>query len=69
VYGRRAGSVNSFEYSEALKKAKLIWNDQSLEKWLTDPQQLVPNNAMAFHVENPSERRDIISYLKSSSDR
>jgi cytochrome c len=67
VYGRMAGSVNSFEYSEALKKSRVIWNDESLEKWLTDPEQFVPNNNMDFHLENAGERRDIIAYLKKSS--
>jgi cytochrome c len=67
VYGRMAGSVDSFEYSEALKKSRIIWNDESLEKWLTNPEQFVPSNNMAFHLENAGERRDIIAYLKKSS--
>jgi cytochrome c len=69
VYGRMAGSMDSFEYSEALKKSKIIWNDESLEKWLTDPEQFVANNNMAFHLEKAGERRDIIAYLKKSSGR
>jgi cytochrome c len=69
VYGRMAGSVDSFEYSAALKKSRIIWNDESLEKWLTDPEQLVPNNNMDFHLEKASERHDIIAYLKKSSGR
>jgi cytochrome c len=69
VYGRTAGSVDSFQYSDALRNSKIIWNDESLEKWLTDPGQLVPNNDMAFHLENGGERRDIIAYLKHRSGR
>jgi cytochrome c len=69
VYARMAGSVDSFEYSDALKKSKIIWNDESLEKWLTDPEQFVPNNNMAFHLEKAGERREIIAYLKRSSGR
>jgi cytochrome c len=69
VYGRTAGSVDSFQYSDALRNSKIIWNDESLEKWLTDPEQLVPNNDMAFHLENGGERRDIIAYLKHRSGR
>jgi cytochrome c len=67
VYGRMAGSLDSFEYSEALKKSRIIWNDESLEKWLTDPEQFVPNNNMGFHLEKAGERRDIIGYLKKTS--
>lgn len=66
VYGRMAGSVKSFEYSEALKRSGIIWKDESLQKWLTDPERFVPNNNMAFHLENGGERRDIIAYLKNS---
>ena len=69
VYGRMAGSVDSFEYSEALKKSRIIWNDESLERWLTGPEQFVPNNNMAFHLEKAGERRDIIAYLKNASGR
>lgn len=69
VYGRAAGSVNSFQYSDALKSSSLTWNDESLDKWLTDPEQLVPNNDMAFHLENSNERREIIAFLKQQSGK
>lgn len=69
VYGRTAGSVNSFEYSDALKKSGITWNAETLEKWLIDPERLVPNNNMDFHVERADERRDIIAYLKANSAR
>jgi cytochrome c len=67
VYGRAAGSVAGFQYSAELSKAKLVWNDETLEKWLADPDQLVPNNDMAFHVPNSDERRSIIQFLKSGA--
>ena len=69
VYGRTAGSVDSFEYSEALKASGIVWNAESLEKWLANPGQLVPNNNMSFHLENGGERRDIIDYLKKRSGK
>ena len=69
VYGREAGSVPSFEYSVAVKKSKLKWTEEALDKWLTDPEKLVPDNDMTFHVENVDERRAIISYLKQKSGK
>ena len=54
VYGRMAGSVDSFDYSEALKESGVIWNDESLNKWLTDPDQFLPNNNMAFISKSPA---------------
>ena len=65
VYGRRAGSTQDFQYSDALKNAKITWNEDLLDKWLTDTESLVPDNDMSFRVPNPDERRDVIAYLKS----
>jgi len=66
VYGRTAGTIESFQYSEALKKSGIKWTEENLAKWLTDTGKLVPNNDMAFHVEKSDERSEIIAYLKSS---
>jgi cytochrome c len=67
VYGRMAGSLDSYQYSDALKKSKLKWVDETLERWLTDTEKLVPNNDMTFHVESADERSAIIAYLKQNS--
>jgi cytochrome c len=64
VYGRRSGSVSSFNYSDALRNAEIIWEVETLDQWLNDPEKLVPGNDMAFQVVNPAERREIIRYLK-----
>lgn len=64
VYGRAAASVSSFEYSAALQKSKITWTEETLEKWLADPDKLVPDNDMPFHVQNADERHEIIAYLK-----
>jgi cytochrome c len=69
VYGRKAASLESFQYSDALKKSKILWTDETLERWLADTEKLVPNNDMTFHVEKPDERRAIIAYLKHDSGR
>ena len=69
VYGRAAGSVTSFQYSQALQKSKFTWTSETLDKWLTDPDMLVPNNDMTFSVPNPAERSAIIAYLKEMSKK
>jgi cytochrome c len=66
VYGRAAGAVDSFQYSDALKKSKITWTETTLDKWLTDTETLVPDNDMSFHVERPDERAEIIGYLKQN---
>jgi cytochrome c len=69
VYGRPAGKVSNFNYSAALQSSQLIWDDASLDKWLADPDSLVADNDMAFHVSAPDERIDIIRYLKTLSEK
>ena len=65
VFGRPAGAVPNFPYSDATKKAKIVWDEATLEKWLADPDQLVPGNDMTFRLESAEERADIIAYLKA----
>lgn len=69
VYGRTAGSIDSFQYSDALKNSKVVWTDETLDRWLTDTEKFVPNNDMTFHVEKADERRNIIAYLKQNSGK
>jgi cytochrome c len=67
VYGRPSGTAEGFAYSAALKNARIVWDDQSLDRWLTDPDAFIAGNEMDFLVSRPQERRDLISYLKQSS--
>ena len=67
VYGRMSGTVASFQYSKALKTAHITWDATSLDKWLTDPEKLVPDSDMAFQLVRAEERTDIIAYLKQLS--
>ena len=69
VYGRASGSVETFKYSDAVKKAHITWNAESLDKWLIDPDKLIPDNDMAFHLEKADERREVIAHLKELSGK
>ena len=64
VYGRKAGSLPDYNYSPALKQSNFTWNDQTLDKWLADPQGFVPGSKMFYHLENPKDRADVIQFLK-----
>jgi cytochrome c len=66
VYGRKAGSAADYAYSEALKRSDVVWNDKTLNKWLTNPEKLIPGQKMGFSVPNPKERADLIAYLKQT---
>jgi cytochrome c len=64
VFGRTAGSVPGFDYSEALKNAKIVWTEANLDKWLADPEVLVPGSKMYFSVDKAGDRADLIAFLK-----
>jgi cytochrome c len=67
IFGHRSGSTAGFPYSDAVKSSRLTWDEQALDKWLEDPEKLIPNNDMAARVPDAADRANIIAYLKSLS--
>ncbi|WP_114857135.1 c-type cytochrome [Azospirillum brasilense] len=67
VVGRKAGSVETYKYSDAMKNAP-AWDEATLDAYLADPKSAVPGNKMAFSgVKNEQARKDLIAYLKKNS--
>nr|WP_173805713.1 c-type cytochrome [Leptothrix sp. C29] len=69
VFGRGAGKAPGYDYSPALKAATLTWDDASLDRWLADPERLLPGQRMGVNVPDAAERADLIAYLKSLAPR
>jgi len=67
VFGRQAGAVPTFSYSKAVKNSGVIWNEKTLDLWLTNPEQFIPGQEMGFSVPDAGDRADIISYLRTLS--
>jgi cytochrome c len=69
LWGRKAGSLPSFErYSDALKSSGIIWDDRSLDGWLTDPDGMVPDNEMPFDgIKDARDRADLLAFLKEAT--
>lgn len=63
VVGRVAGTVPGYAYSPALKSSHIVWNRDTLDRWLTNPQGLVPGAKMFFAMPNAQDRADVIAYL------
>src|SRR4051812_26019183 len=60
LFGRRAGSVKGFTYSEAMKRSKIVWNDKTLDRFLANPLKTVPGTAMTYAgVSDAKERADL----------
>lgn len=70
VYGRAAGTVKGFRYSNAFVAAApgLVWNDENLDRWLTDSQSMIPGSYMFMKLDTPT-RRDVIGYLRAYASR
>jgi len=64
LLGRKAGSAVNYDYSPALKAASVVWTETTLDRWLTDPEKLIPGQKMGFSVASAQDRADLISYLK-----
>ena len=67
VFGRTAGSVPDYSYSAALKGSNIVWNETTLDHWLTNPQAVVPGTKMMFSVDDAQDRADVIAFLKEKA--
>ena len=67
IVGRPAASVEGFRgYSQAMKDLGIVWDEATLDKYLTDPRAMMPKTNMPFPgVNNEDDRRDVIAYLKT----
>ena len=53
IYGRAAGSVAEFKYSEALKAGGWVWDEATLDPWLENPQAAHPGTTMLYRQRDP----------------
>lgn len=64
LIGRRAGSVAGFDYSPAMKRSGLVWNDKTLNRFLAQPMRVVRGTTMTYDgVPLAADREDLIAYL------
>ncbi|MCV2371099.1 c-type cytochrome [Roseateles oligotrophus] len=68
LLGRRAGSVADFEYSAAMKKSNIVWDEKALDLFLKKPLAMLPGSSMTYDgVPEARDRADLIAYLKSAN--
>jgi cytochrome c len=66
VFGRRAGSVPGYAYSQAMRKSGLVWDERTLERFLAEPLKTVPGTTMTYAgVPEAKDRADLIAFLKA----
>ena len=67
LLGRKAGSVDGYKYSKAMKNSGVVWNEESLDKFLTKPRKFIPKTKMSFRgIKKKSLRDDLISFFKNN---
>ena len=69
VFGAKAGTQPNYAYSPALAGAGLTWTENNLNRWLTNPEAMVPGQKMGISVASAEDRADVIAYLKSLQTR
>jgi len=71
IIGRKAGSVPDFGYSSAMKDADLTWDRATLDRFIANPDQMVPGNRMKPYggLTSAEERAKIIAFLEANSGR
>ena len=68
IFTRKAGEIADFRYSPAIKRSGIVWTPETLDRFITDPQALVPGNRMPYAgMANASDRADLIAYLTKAS--
>lgn len=68
IFERKAAALEDFRYSPAMKRSGISWTPETLDKFIADPQAVVPANRMPYAgMANPSDRADLIAYLAKMS--
>ena len=67
VVGRQAGTVADFKYSPAFAAGSggIVWDEATLDRWLTDPQAVIPGAVMPYKQADPDKRKLVIEFLKT----
>jgi cytochrome c len=68
VFMRKAGELQDFRYSPAMKRSGIIWTAETLDKYIADPQALIPANRMPYAgMATAGDRADLIAYLQKAT--
>ena len=70
VWNQKAAGAEGFSrYSEALKRADVVWSEATLDAWLATPEKFLPGTSMTFPgIKDAKDRQDVIAYLRAVSE-
>jgi cytochrome c len=68
IFGREAGSLEDFRYSNALKESGIVWEDETIAEYVRAPKSLVPGTKMMFAgLKDDEEIADLLAYLHAAN--
>ena len=69
VFGRTSGTAEGFKkYSKAMKEAEIVWSEETIRAYISDPKGYIPKNKMAFNgVRKEKDRDNLLAYLKEAT--
>jgi cytochrome c len=66
VFGRRSAALPDFRYSNPMRRANLVWDEDNLRAYISDPQAKVKGNRMPYSgMGDPKDDDDVVAYLKT----
>jgi cytochrome c len=66
VVGRKSAALGDFRYSNPMRRANLVWDEENLRAYIADPQAKVPGNRMPFAgLHDPKDVDDVIAFLNT----
>lgn len=69
VFGRRAGTVPGYAYSDVMKQAGFVWDAKHLDDFLQSPITYINGTNMGYAgLDSPKDRADVIAYLHLAMD-
>ena len=71
IWNHKSATVPGFQrYSDALKRASVVWDEATLEKWLTNPEAFAPGTSMTFAgLKERKDRLDVVAYLRAVAEK
>ena len=68
IFTRKAGEIADFRFSPAIKRSGISWTPETLDKFISDPQAMVPGNRMPYAgMASAGDRADLIAYLQDAT--
>ena len=68
LFGRKAGTKEGFAFSQPMKNSNIVWDDETIAKYLVEPRTYIPGNKMAFPgMKREDEIRNLLAYLREAT--